>query len=283
MGAVDPKLLLDQREANERLVLAALQAQELAEEAETRVKNLEEMKKELLATAEFREQLLGMVGHDLRNPLSAILMAAGVLSHRGSLDQTDALLATRIIASGNRMARMIAQLLDFTRARLGGGIALQPERIDLRALCRQVVEELTLRPGTRIDCEYQGDLSGTWDADRLAEVLSNILGNATEHAAPGTPILLKACGERGQVVVEISNQGAPIPPEVLPYIFSAFRRGRQETRSSVGNLGLGLYIASQIVVAHGGTLAAQSAGGTTTFTMRLPRAPAAPPAADTGP
>jgi len=114
-------------------------------------------------------------------------------------------------------------------------------------------------------------VTGSWDPDRLAEALSNIAGNAVEHAAPGTAVVVKAHADGPEVVVEIINHGDPIPGDVLPFIFEPFRRAEQGRKSAAGNLGLGLYIARQIVRAGGGTLAAYSAEGTTTFLMRLPR------------
>jgi signal transduction histidine kinase len=164
------------------------------------------------------------------------------------------------------MTRMISQLLDLTRARLGGGFPLEPKPTDLGEVCRNVVEEFE----APIQLEVEGDVTGTWDPDRLAEALSNIAGNAIEHAAPGTTVAVKAHADGPEVVVEISNRGEPIPADVLPFIFEPFRRARQE-RSATGNLGLGLYIAKQIVNAGCGTLAAYSADGGTTFLMRLPR------------
>jgi len=116
-----------------------------------------------------------------------------------------------------------------------------------------------------------GDLTGIWDADRLAEVISNIAGNAVDHAAPGTPVLIH-CSTRGDVVrAEITNRGVCISPEVLPLIFNAFRRGQVSEKANSGHLGLGLYIASQIAHSHGGTLMARSSDGSTTFTLSLPR------------
>jgi signal transduction histidine kinase len=164
------------------------------------------------------------------------------------------------------MSRMIVQLLDFTSTRLGGGFPLEAKPTDLREVCREDIEEL---PAT-FRLEIDGDVSGIWDPDRLAEALSNIAGNAAEHAAPGTAVVLGVHPEGPEVVVEITNQGDPIPPDLLPYIFEPFRRGQQET-STTGNLGLGLYIAKQIVLTSGGTLDVRSAGGSTTFVMRLPR------------
>jgi signal transduction histidine kinase len=262
-------VFVDQREANANLVSATIRAHELADEAEAAKKHAEESERELRTVAEFREMFIGILGHDLRNPLSSISMAAALLLRRGHLDAHDAETAARIIRSGQRMSRMITQLLDLTRARLGGGLLIEPKPADLREVCRNVIEEFE----ADIHLEVEGDVTGTWDQDRLAEVLSNLTGNAIEYAAPGTAVIVKAHSEGAQVVVEISNQGEPIPADVLPSIFEPFRRARPREKSASGNLGLGLYIAHQIVLSHSGTLKARSAGGTTTFVIRLPRRP----------
>ena len=114
-------------------------------------------------------------------------------------------------------------------------------------------------------------MTGMWDPDRLAEVLSNLVGNAIEYAAPGTDVSVKVRAAGAEVVVEVANQGAPIPEDVHPFIFEPFRRARPREKSAAGNLGLGLYIAHQIVLAHGGTLEAHSGDGSTTFMIRMPR------------
>jgi signal transduction histidine kinase len=260
-------LLVDQREVNERMVSATIRAQELSEESAAAKERAESSERELRAMAELREMFIGVLGHDLRSPLASISMSAAGLLRRGHLHEHDAELATRIIRSSQRMLRMITQLLDLTRARLGRGLPIDPQPVDLREVCQNVVEEFEAT--TRL--EVAGDVTGTWDQDRLAEVLSNLVGNAIEHAAPGTAVLVNAHATEAQVVVEIKNQGDPIPANVLPFIFEPFRRGQQHETSTTGHLGLGLYIAHQIVLTHGGTLDAHSAEGTTTFVMRLPR------------
>jgi phosphoserine phosphatase RsbU/P len=268
MTAKEEQLIRDQCEANEGMVSATLRAQELTEEAEAAKERAEERERELRAVAEFRELFIGIVGHDLRNPLASITMCAGVLLGHGKLDEQDARTVERIANSSRRMARMITQLLDLTRARLGGGLPLETRPTDLRELCRNIVEEFEART---IQLEVEGDVTGTWDPDRLAEVLSNITGNAIEHAAPKTSIVVKAHADGADVVVEIRNQGEPIPEDVLPFIFEPFRRGQPHEKSKTGNLGLGLYIAHEVVRAHGGVLDARSEDGMTTFAMRLPR------------
>lgn len=262
-------VLVDQREANENLVLATLRAHELAEEADLAKGHAESSARDLRSVAEFREMFIGILGHDLRNPLAAILMFAGLLLRRGHVGEQDATTVGQIIRSTQRMARMITQLLDLTRARLGGGLPIEVKRTDLREVCRNIVDEF----GPVVELELEGDLNGLWDADRLAETLSNLAGNAIEHATAGTAVLMRATAAGDEVLVTVSNRGAPIPAEALPFIFEPFRRGLPRERPPTHNLGLGLYIAHQIVLSHGGTLKAHSASGATTFTMRLPRSP----------
>jgi PAS domain S-box-containing protein len=263
------RAMRDQREANEQMVTATLRAQALADEAEAAKALTEESERELRQVAEFRELFIGIVGHDLRNPLSSISLAASLLRKHGKLDERDDKNVTRIINGGQRMSRMISQLLDLTRARLGGGFPLDSKPTDLREVCQAVIEEFE----APIDVEIEGDVSGTWDPDRLTELLSNIAGNAIEHAEPGTTLLILVYPAGSEVVVEVSNQGNPIPPDVLASIFEPFRRAKQREKSASGNLGLGLYIAKQIVISHGGTIEAHCQDGITTFVIRLPRSP----------
>ncbi len=262
-------LIVDQRDANQQMVNATILAQELAVEADAAKQRAERSERELRAVAEFREMFIGVLGHDLRNPLASISMASGLLLERGHLVDQDARTVGRIIRNSERMSRMIMQLLDLTRARLGGGFPIEPTPADLRAICKTVVEDFD----APIELETAGDLTGSWDEDRLAEVLSNLVGNAIRYATPGTAVIVKAHADEAGPVVEIVNQGAPIPADVLPFIFEPFRRARPREKSPTGNLGLGLYIAQQIVLSHGGTLEAHCADGATTFVLHLPRSP----------
>jgi len=260
-------LVVDQRDANEQMVSATLRAQDVAVAAEEAKERAEERERMLRDVAEIREMFMGILGHDLRNPLSSIVMATGLLLQRGHLDEADSVMVARIIRNSQRMTRMIAQLLDLTRARLGDGLPIETKPADLGEVCRDIVDEFE----APIKLEIEGDMTGVWDPDRLSEALSNVAGNAIEYATHGTPVIVKAYADGADAVVEIINQGEPIPADVLPYIFEPFRRAKQREKSPTGNLGLGLYIAHQIVLSHGGTLEARCAGGTTTFTMRLPR------------
>jgi len=270
-------LLREQCEANEQLLLAVLRWQEDAEDAhsgrivaEDESDLLRLKTTELAATAELRERLLGIVGHDLKNPLSAMVMAARLLEEALLPAQAN-WLAARILASGLRMQRMIDQLTNFTRVRLGGGFELKLAVCDLATVCRNVVEELQLVSGTPITLTSNGRLEGRWDADRIAEVLSNLISNATGYASPGTAVLVSTRANDDAAVVDVTNQGAAIPPENLEKIFSAFGRGDCDAVREDSHLGLGLYIGREIALAHGGTLEVASTAEGTTFSLRLPR------------
>ncbi|HEY6882118.1 MAG TPA: HAMP domain-containing sensor histidine kinase [Polyangiales bacterium] len=272
------ELLRAQREANQALVLSALRASEQVDDAlaararaEQEVLALKTDEHELRATAAFRERMIGIIGHDLRTPLNTILIASGLVASRGTLDAADADLLARIVRSCQRMARMIGELSDFTRARLGGGFTLVLGQADLGAICRDIVEDIRITTDVPLRLVTNGDLSGVWDADRLVQALSNIVSNAIDHAAPGTAVSIHARAEGRWVTLEITNAGQCIPPELLPVIFCAFRRAQTGVGERSGHLGLGLFVASEITQAHGGTLEVRSSEGSTTFTMALPR------------
>jgi signal transduction histidine kinase len=222
---------------------------------------------------ELREQLIGIVGHDLRTPLSSVVMGAGLMLKRGTLSETDARTTARIARSADRMAKIIAQLLDFTRARLGGGIRIEPRPMDLAEVCNEVITEIeTAHPDRSVRLRAEGDTRGTWDRDRLSQVVQNLLGNAIEHGAGGGPIEVEIDGIAAEsVVLRVHNEGAPIAPALLPLIFDPFRRQNSPARRSEG-LGLGLFICREMIRAHRGEIAVQSGEGTgTTFTVTVPR------------
>src|SRR4029078_3076452 len=149
---------------------------------------------ELTRTLQYNEMFAGILGHDLRNPLNAILAAAQLLERRTSVPA----LATpleRILTSDDRMARMIEQLLDFTRVRVGRGLELQCAAVALAEICAHTVEELrTANPAAQIEVHAHGDLRGHWDSDRIAQVVSNLVGNAIEHGEPGAPVGVTPAG-----------------------------------------------------------------------------------------
>ncbi|QRK12197.1 PAS domain-containing protein [Archangium violaceum] len=230
----------------------------------------------LRQTAEFRERFLGIVSHDLRNPLSIINLSADLLLRQETLPERALRLAQRIALNAESMTRMIEDLLDLTRGRLGGGIPITPTATDLEQLGRRVVGEVEVaHPARELRLKVRGDLHGEWDPDRLAQLLGNLLKNALDYSPQETPVTLSLHDEGEHVRLEVHNAGEPIPAELLPDLFEPFRRGMARGRSPSG-LGLGLFIVQQITAAHEGTVDVRSTREEgTTFTVRLPRA--APP------
>ncbi|AKJ01352.1 PAS domain S-box-containing protein [Archangium gephyra] len=228
---------------------------------------------ELRRAAEFRERFLGIVSHDLRNPLNAIVLSANALMRAEDLAPRHLKPVRRIITSAERMGRMIGELLDFTRGRLGGGIPVSPQHLNLRHLVRHVMEELeAAHPGRELRLEGEGNFQGEWDPDRLSQVIGNLGKNALDYSPEGTPVRLRLRDEGESVVLEVNNAGPPIPAELLPTIFEPFRRLARDSPHPASGLGLGLYIVEQIVRGHGGTLSVRSTQEEgTTFTVRLPR------------
>ncbi len=222
---------------------------------------------------DFEQQLIGIVSHDLRNPLAAITMSAASLLRRPDLEERQRRPLGRIFASAERAIRLIRDLLDFTQARLGGGLPVKRQPFDLHVLAQQVVEELQAsHPERTLQVEAQGDGQGEWDSDRLAQVLGNVLSNALHYSPPGTPVRVRTRGQADDVTIEVHNVGDPIPAHALPRLFQPMQRGEGTANGANRSLGLGLYIVKHLVDAHGGTLQVTStAEGGTTFTMTLPR------------
>jgi PAS domain S-box-containing protein len=226
---------------------------------------------ELSRAVHISEMFVGILSHDLRNPLSAILGGANLLTH-DTPDEKSARILARVVSSGERMGRMIDQLLDFTRARLGEGIPLRREPMDLTQLAQEVVDEAKVgSPGFVMRITVRGDPTGVWDKDRLSQILSNLVGNALQHGQASGVVDIVINGTGGDhVELTIENSGT-IPPALLPVIFNPFRGTLQKLGKSRG-LGLGLYVARQIALAHGGELEVESkSGGTVVFTLHLQR------------
>ncbi len=222
--------------------------------------------------AGFEQQLIGIVSHDLRTPIAAITMGAAVLLRRPDVEERQRRTVERILSSAGRANRMIHDLLDFTQARLGGGIKTQRLPGDFHAIVRQVVEESQVsNPGRILRLTQTGEGGGKWDADRLSQLVSNLLSNALHYSPPDSVVRIETHGEPEHVVLTVRNAGAPISPEVLPRLFQPMQRG-VEGMSEARSVGLGLYIVDQVVRAHGGSISVTSSQGDgTAFTVSLPR------------
>jgi two-component system, sensor histidine kinase and response regulator len=227
--------------------------------------------REKTETLRLNEMLTAVLSHDLRSPLNAVLTSA-VLIQRRSTEQPVKDTAARILSSGKRMSRMIEDMLDMARARLAGGIPLKREAAELGALVDRVVgESQAAYPERRIEVHKTGDLNGNWDGERLAQVVSNLLGNALQHGDEGAGVKINVDGTRLEAVqITVENSGT-IPTDLLPQLFDPFRGSQRQTGRAEG-LGLGLYIVHQIVLAHGGTVDVVSGDNNRTcFYVRIPR------------
>jgi PAS domain S-box-containing protein len=237
--------------------------------------------------ARFQERFIGVLGHDLGNPLAAVRLTAAALLARDTLPQDVRRGVERIDGSAGRMARLVKQLLDFTRARMAGGIPLRPREVSLEEVCRRIIGELEpAHPGHGIHLEVRGESRGVWDEERLGQVLSNLLGNALQHSPEGTPVRVRLSSVAPHFQrLEVHNGGKPIPATLRPRLFAPFHHVAPEPgqpRVKHQGLGLGLYIVSQIVTAHGGWVdVASSADAGTLFAVTLPRV-ARPPACPSG-
>jgi signal transduction histidine kinase len=233
--------------------------------------DLRRQNEELARAVHFSETFIGMLGHDLRNPLSAITTGARLLMRRAESERVE-LPARRILSSGERMGRMIDQLLDFTRIRLHGGIPLERQLVDLGVICRTATDEIEGTYGADgIDIETVGDPVGLWDGDRLTQLVSNLLGNAVAHGSKGGRVRVRVDGGAATVVLTLHNRGA-VPRDLLPHLFRPMGIGSDRKHTGSSGLGLGLYISQQIVLAHAGTIdVTSSEQDGTEVTVRLPR------------
>ncbi|HJV62074.1 MAG TPA: HAMP domain-containing sensor histidine kinase, partial [Albitalea sp.] len=201
--------------------------------------------------------------------LNAVVASARVLAISPTLSDGERAVVERIERASQRLSGMLADLRDFTRARLGGLLIVRRARCDVGALVRQVVGELqSVHPNRHITVECQGNLMLDADGQRVAQLLSNLIANAFQHSADDSDVQVRATREADAVTIEVHNTGPAIPPALMKRVFAPLSR---EEGSDSTHLGLGLYIAHQIARAHGGDIAVQSsAGAGTRFTARLP-------------
>ncbi len=222
-----------------------------------------------------REMFLAILGHDLRSPLGAVLTASNFLIEEGDLTETNRTMVSRIRNSGERMLGLVSDLLDFTRSRLGSGIPVARADVDLATITREAVEEISARhPEREFRFETTGDCRGQWDGKRVSQAVSNLVENAVKHGTEDSPILIAARGENDEAIIAVQNRGAMTGGPDHDQLFAPFRSiaSAQLAGEEQGSMGLGLYIAEQITIAHGGRIDMQSSEETgTTFEIHLPR------------
>ena len=229
--------------------------------------------REKTETLRLQEMFTAMLGHDLRGPLSAIVMGS-ILLEKKAADETIRKSAARTLASAKLMSHMIADMLDLARVRLAGGIPIRHQPGNLGTLFQEAVDgQRAVAPERDIALEMHGDLDGEFDADRIAQLAANLVSNAIQHGDPARTVACTLDGTQPMDVVVSIRNGGGIPPDVLPSVFDPFR-SRDRHRSRGDGLGLGLYIVDQIARAHGGRVEVQAGSDdTTTFCVTLPRAP----------
>jgi signal transduction histidine kinase len=221
-----------------------------------------------------KEMFLAMLGHDLRTPIGAVLTSAKFMLETKELAEPHLTLTSRIVSSTTRMNQMVGALLDFTRSRLGGGIPITPASMNMGKAVHDVVSEMSAaHPDRKIEVDARGALKGKWDCARISQVLTNLIGNALEHGSDRTSVTVAVEGDEKEVTVAVHNRGAAISEDQLDGIFNAMKRqGMAGPDGQSANLGLGLYIADQIVHAHKGRIDVDSSEDRgTTFTVHLPR------------
>jgi PAS domain S-box-containing protein len=245
--------------------------------AATDITEQKRAQEQLAQALAFRERMLGVLGHDLRNPLGAVRALATLLGRRKDLPEDALVLVGEIGRASQRMLELMETLLDFTVSRFKGGLPIAPIPTDLHEVCRAVVGELrAAEPDRVVELRLDGDGRGVWDPARMAQVVSNLVANALQHGAADGPVRVSVGGDDGEAVLEVENDGPAIAPELMPVLFEPFSGGSAlRDASPARGLGLGLYIVNQVVHTHGGTVEVDSTPERgTTFTVRLPRATA---------
>lgn len=227
---------------------------------------------------EAQNLFLAILGHDVRTPLGAISMGAQVLLQDTTLPEKALKVGLRILNSSKRMDAIVRDLLDFSTSHLGDGIPVDPHHVELSTICRNVVEEArTFHPERKIEVEIEGDTVGAWDGARMAQVFSNLISNAIQHGKPGSTIKVAMHGLPDAVIYEVKNQADPIQPSKLRTLFDpvkrfAIRPASERAQAQSQNLGLGLYVVKEIVVAHEGKVSVTSNQHEgVVFSARLPR------------
>ncbi|MBB4858074.1 signal transduction histidine kinase [Novosphingobium chloroacetimidivorans] len=215
-----------------------------------------------------REQFMAMLGHDLRNPLAAVQAGVGMLRRKPD-EQREALILDRMQASVDRMALLIDDILDFARGRLGDGIALDFADCDIVALVEQVVDELAAHhPDRKLVMDGDAQATVSCDPKRVAQLVSNLVGNALTHGSSDEPVIVRCRADEGVLEICVTNAGDEIPAEEQARLFQPFEQGgRSDARQG---LGLGLFIASTIAKAHHGALTVNSSPQETCFTFTMP-------------
>ncbi|HYY51352.1 MAG TPA: CHASE3 domain-containing protein [Myxococcales bacterium] len=235
----------------------------------------EEQARDRARVLEYQERLIAIAGHDLRNPLTAVLVSAQMLlQKREELKPGQANAVDRILRSASRIDALAALLIDFTYARLGKGIPMRPGPVDARAVVERSVDELrAAHPMREIRLDMQAPaFPGSWDGDRISQLVSNLVANALQYGAPQAPVTVTLTREAADALeIRVHNHGAPLAPELRQRLFEPYQRGKGAESTHPRGLGLGLFIVREIARAHGGSIDVDSDADGTQFVVHLPR------------
>jgi len=221
---------------------------------------------------EVRERFVAILGHDLRDPLSTVVISAKTLAANPSLKAEHRVVASRIVRACDRMQRMINDVLDFARGHLGTGIPAYPVPNDMGEICKAAADEIIgANPQRQVKVDLQGDLRGTFDRDRVHQALTNLLANAITHSEGPVEVRAFETDDHHAIVTEVTSHGEVIPEELRERLFDPFSQG--DVTAPRRGLGLGLFIVQQIAIAHGALCDVTSTEEATTFSIRWPRSP----------
>ncbi|NUP06530.1 MAG: sensor histidine kinase [Polyangiaceae bacterium] len=235
---------------------------------------LAESEEKLREQMAFQDRFMAILGHDLRTPLNAVSMGVTFLLKHADLPEGHASLLRRAASSAARMARMINDVLDLARTRIGQKFPIEPvDATDLGTVCESVVDEFrAAKPERGIEVETTGTLVGNWDPDRLHQAIANLIGNAIDYSPPESIVKVCLAEDAGSAVISVTNQGPPIPAELLEHIFDPYRRQQQNGAMTSRGLGLGMFIVKGIIDAHGGSVDIRSSDVEgTRVELRLPK------------
>ncbi|CAN5352775.1 sensor histidine kinase [soil metagenome] len=218
---------------------------------------------------------VAILAHDLRNPLGTTVSAANVLA-TADIERKYRDIAASILRSGMRMGKLVDDLLDYTRSHLGGGLPVAVKKINLAVTCESVIEEMRiLHPQRLIEFDAEGDLEGDWDGARIQQGLSNLIGNAFQHGSSSSPVIVRICAATSGITISVNNHGSVIPAGRIHSIFDPlvrFSEYESPNPKPGSSLGIGLYIAREVALAHGGSIDVSSTDAEgTTFSLHLPR------------
>jgi sigma-B regulation protein RsbU (phosphoserine phosphatase) len=260
----------DRHKYERELVLQRRRAEELTAQHVKDEQEISLARAQAESRAQFAEQLVGVVSHDIRNPLSVIHMSAALLQKGVSGAQQETVVK-RIERSVGRVQHLVSDLLDFTEAKLGRGLRVQPRQVDLHQALAESVGELAVAfPDREIRHQASGPGDCQADPDRIAQAVGNLVANAVNHGVADQPVTVRSEGEHGAFRITVHNYGPAIPAALMPLLFEPMMRGSDVRAHGVG---LGLFIVREIVAAHGGNVRATSAPGEgTRFIIELPRA-----------